>query len=232
MTTSALDIITGAAKLGGVVFKSESLSSDEANDGLVVLNDMLDSWSNDSLTTFAYTLESFPLTGAASYTIGSGGAFNTSRPINIVTAVVRIGTIDYNLIPITQEQYQEEIALKSTTSPIPSFITYDNGYPLGTIKMYAIPASGGTLYLQSNKPLSNLSSLTSTVDLPPGWKRALKYNLWVDLAPQYGVPVDPQVAQIARMSLGVIRRSTAINNAMPLLSNPIREENIFSGWYT
>lgn len=227
--TTALDIITGAAKLIGVVFKSEQLASDEANDGLVALNDMLDTWSNDNLTTFAYTLESFPLTGAASYTIGVGGNFNTARPINIIDALVRVGSVDYPLGVITQEEYQLQIAVKSISSSIPEFLTYDNGYPLGTIKMYTIPTSGSTLYLQSNKPLSNLSALTTTVDLPPGWKRALKYNLAIDLAPEYGVEAPSAVIQMARQSLGAIKRSTSINNAMPLLPSGINRWNIYSG---
>lgn len=232
MTTSALDIITGAAKKIGVVFKSETLDADEANDGLTALNDMLDTWSNDNLTTFAYILENFPLTGAASYSIGMGGAFNTSRPINIVTAVVKIGSIDYDLTPITEEQYQLDIADKSITCPIPAFITYDNGYPLGTIKMYAVPSAGGTLYLQCNKPLATLSSLTAAVDLPPGWKRALIYNLAIELAPEYGLEVPATVQLNAKTSLGAIKRSTAINNAMPLMTENVRQGNIYIGWYT
>lgn len=232
MTTSALDIITDAAKKIGVIFKSETLDADEANDGLIALNNLLDTWSLDSLTTYAYTLESFLLTGAASYTIGTGGDFNTSRPINIVTAIVRIGTIDYDLFPITEEQYQLDIASKSIASPIPRFITYDNGYPLGTIKMYAVPSAGGTLFLQSNKPLSNIASLSTAVDLPPGWKRALIYNLAIDLAPDYGAEVSANVQQAAKTSLGAIKRSTSINNAMPLMEQSVRQGNIYSGWYS
>lgn len=229
MTTSALDIITGAAKLLGVIFKNEQLSADEANDGLIALNDMLDTWSNDNLATVAYTLENFSLTGASSYTIGSGGTFNTSRPINIITAVVHLSSVDYNLDIIAPEQYQTEIAVKSTTSSIPEYLTYDNGYPLGTIKMYAVPTSGSTLYLQSNKPLSNLSALTTTVDLPPGWKRALKNNLAIDLAPEYGVEPPASVVRNAATALGAIKRSTSINNAMPLMPSNIRRYSIYSG---
>lgn len=232
MTTSVLDIVTGAAKKIGVIFKSEALDADEANDGLIALNNMLDTWSLDNLTTYSYTLENFLLTGAASYTIGTGGVFNTSRPVNIVTAVVRIGSIDYDLTPITEEQYQLDIASKSITSPIPRFITYDNGYPLGTIKMYAVPSAGGTLFLQSNKPLSNLSALTTVVDLPPGWKRALIHNLAIDIAPDYGAEVTASVQQIAKTSLGAIKRSTSINNAMPLMTQDVRQGNIYSGWYS
>lgn len=231
MTVSALDIITNAAKKIGVVFKSEALDADEANDGLIALNDMLDTWSNDDLATVSDTLESFPLTTAASYTIGTGGNFNTSRPLNISSVVVRVGSIDYTLLPITLDQYQEDIPLKSIQSPIPKFYNYDNGYPLGTFRIYYV-TNGGTLYLQSSKPLSNLSALTTVIDLPPGWKRALIYNLAIELAPEYGVEVSASVQSNAKTSLGAIKRSTAINNAMPLMTEDIRQGNIFSGWYS
>lgn len=229
MTTSALDIITGAAKLIGVVFKSEALDSDEANDGLILLNDMLDVWSNDDLVTTAYTLESFNLTGASSYTIGTGGNFNTSRPIDIITAVVRIATIDYPLTIIPSDQYQEEIQIKSITSPIPSYLVYDNAYPLGNITMYAVPSSGGTLRLLSDKPLSNLSALTTTIDFPPGWKEALKTNLAIRMAPQYGVDVPPDVRQTAKEAKGAIKRAVAVNNPMPPMPSLPQYYSVYGG---
>lgn len=231
MTTSALDIITGAARLIGVVFKSEVLDSDEANDGLKSLNEMLDSWSNDSLVINAYTTEGFSLTGAASYTIGTGGNFNTSRPINIIDAIVRLSNIDYALKIITPEEYQTEIVDKSVTTQIPRYLVYDNAYPLGNIKIYEVPTSGSTLVLQSNKPLSNLSALTTTVDLPPGWKRALKYNLAIDIAPEYGAEAIQTAQQIlpqAKEALGNIKRATFMNKGMPLMPTLERHYNIYS----
>jgi len=230
MTTSALDIITDAAKRIGAVFKSEVLDADEAADGLKKLNNMLDSWSNDDLLTYAMTLESFSLTGAASYTMGVGGDFNTSRPIDIKTAVVRSGSIDYPLTPLTQQQYQENIPLKSIVSTIPEFLTYDNGYPLATITLYSVPVAGTTLRMLSNKPLANLSALTTTVDLPPGWNEALEYNLARRMASGYGTALKPDDLVIARESLGAIRRSTSINNAMPPMDSVGSSRNIFTGY--
>lgn len=232
MTTSALDIINGAAKKLGVLFKGEALPSDEANDGLLALNNMLDSWSNDDLITFALTNESFTLTGASSYTIGTGGNFNTSRPIDIASAVVRQGTIDYPLMVLSPQQYQQDIAMKSITGPIARFMVYDNNYPLATITLYPVDVAGATLRILSNKPLGNLSALTTTVDLPPGWKRALIYNLAIELSSEYGEEPSQSVAMNAKESLGAIKRSTSVNNPMPLMSEPVRQGNIFSGWYT
>lgn len=230
MSISVLNIITEAAQLIGVVFKSETLAADEANDGLISLNDMLDSWSNDNLMTYGTTIESFPMTGAASYTMGAGGNFNTVRPINLNTAVVRFGSVDYPLDIISEEQYQTEVALKSIASNIPQVLTYDSGYPLWTIKTYPLGMAGATLFLQSNKPLSNFAALTTIVDLPPGWKRALRYNLAVELAPQYGVDIPAAVAQIAKMSMGSIKRTTSANSPLALLA-PIgyRKQYILGG---
>ncbi len=231
MSTSALDIITGAAKLLGVVFKSEALDADEANDGLVTLNDMLDSWSNDSLRVTAFTVENFALTSAASYTIGSGGNFNTSRPITVKSAVVRVGSIDYPLRWLSVEEYQTEVIAKAISTTIPRFAVYDNAYPLATLTFYAVP-SGGTFYLQSKKPLANLSALNSTVDLPPGWKKALKYNLAIDLAPQYGAQVAPEVAEGAAESLGLIKHAVLASTPMHLLDGSVNDGNIYSGYWS
>jgi hypothetical protein len=218
MATTALDIITGAAKLLGVVFKSEALSADEANDGLIVLNDMLASWSNEDLLTYTFLDESFPLVaGTASYTIGSGQTFNTVRPINIVTAYVRVGTIDYPLEIIPSEVYELQIQSKSIQSSIPQFLTYDNSYPAGTIKLYPVPSQVITLTLHSNKPLTSFAALTTTFDLPPGWARAIKYNLALELAPQYGVEIPPSVPPLAKQSMGAIKMATAANLPKPYI---------------
>ena len=47
--TTASDIIKKAMQKVGVLTKSESPSSDESADGLDSLNDLLSSWSNESM---------------------------------------------------------------------------------------------------------------------------------------------------------------------------------------
>lgn len=215
--TTALEIITGAAKLIGVVFKSESLSSDEATDGLVSLNDMIASWANNGLLVISRTWESFNVSAASSYTIGSGQTLNTVRPIAIKKAFFRINSIDYQMDKLSDEEY-EDIDYKSLSSTFPNKYNYDNAHPYGTIRIYPALASSAALHLLSEKPLTSFSALTTTVDLPPGWKRALKFNLALEMAPEYGVDAPQLVVKTASDSLAAIQ--SAIANNRPIRFNP------------
>jgi hypothetical protein len=226
--TTALELITGAARLLNVVRKGEPLDADEAIDGLATLNELLASWSNEGLNITSRERESFTIDASGSYTIGSGATLNTVRPIAIINAFIRIGNIDYPLMPITDEQY-DNIALKTIDTGYPQFISYNNAYPTGTIKLY--PKGSGQLHLLSEKPLTSIASLSTTVDLPAGWLRALRYNLALELAPEYGVEVKPVVAVNAVKALGLIKRAVA--RAHPIMSNSevVTPRNIYTGWY-
>lgn len=229
--TTALDIITGAAKLIGVVFKSEALSADEASDGLVSLNDMVSSWSNNSLLIYARTWESFNISAAASYTIGPSQTINTVRPIAIKAAFIRSGGIDYNMRQITDEQY-EDISLKSVTSPFPEWFDYDNGYPYGTLRFYPQLGVSAELHLLLEKPLTSFPTLTTQVDLPPGTNKALKYNLAIDMAPEYGVEIPDSVLKGAADSL--LNISLAVAKNRPIKFRPDQPNingRIYGGWY-
>jgi hypothetical protein len=212
--STALSLITKAMQKVGVLVKSESPSADESADGLDALNDMLSSWSNDSLLVYARVTESFTLAaGTSSYTIGSGATFNTTRPINIVQAHVRQtgSNIDYPISPVSDEIYQG-VALKTLQS-IPFMLNYTNGFPTGTINLYPTPNEAFTLYLTSEKELTQFD-LSTTVSLPPGWKRALIYNLAIELAPEYGQQLDPVTLKIANDSKMAIAQSIAKARSM------------------
>lgn len=226
--TTVLGLIKSSMRKIGALSKGENPSNDEANDALQVFNDLLASLSNDSMVVYSRVTESFPLSGGvSSYTIGSGGTFDTTRPIKIVSAYVRQDTIDYPLDVITDQNYSE-IVLKTTQS-IPQFIHYDNNHPLGIIKFYPVPI-GGTLFLVSEKPLTQFTSLNQDVDLPAGWNRFLIYNGAVELASEYGQPVLPEIYEIAKESKAEIRHAIMVNKPMQWTTGRYSESNIYSGW--
>lgn len=214
--SSALDIITSAYKITGEYGAGETVSDDDAQDGLNALNDLLDSWWNDRLAIHQIYRESFTLTANdGQYTIGSGGDFNTTRPVKIVDAFVRTTeNIDYPLTIIDTAQGYNRIAYKSTTSDISGALFYDNAYPLGTIFLYPVPTVANTLYLFSWKQLQSFTSLTAQVSLPPGYERALKYNLAKELNTLANGAMTPDAKEIAVESLAKIKRT----NRRPIVS--------------
>lgn len=228
--TTALDIITGSMKLLGLLFKGESPAADEAADGLSALNDMLDSWSNDDLITYALAWETFAFTPTQStYTIGTGGDFNTSRPIDIANAYTVINGITRPCKPVGADQYSL-ITQKDIQSIYPWYLCYDNGYPLGKIRFYPVPAGAYTLNLLCNKPLTSFSTLTDSVSLPPGFNRALKYNLAIEISSQFSVQPSASVVKIAADSLSAVRSATSANNPMPYLPDGVKNGNFYTGW--
>ena len=228
MTTTTLTIITKALQKNGVMTDSEVPSDSMANDGLDALNAMLGSWSNDSLSVYARTTESFTLvSGTASYTIGASQTFNTTRPIAIIDAYTREGTTDTRVEIITDKMYYD-IADKSSTGQ-PKYLNYDNGFAAGTIRLYPSPDKAYSLYLLSEKPLSALT-LNQTFSMPPGWERAMIYNLAMDLAPDYGQAITNDLKLIADQSKASIMRAVLRNRQMQAYPQPGYKGNIINGW--
>ena len=228
--TTARTIIKRALQRNGVLTKNESPSGDEASDGLSMLNDMIGSWSNDSLLIYARVSESFPLvSGQSSYTIGTGGDFNTDRPLQILTAFTRIGSVDYD-IGIVSDSVFDSITQKSISSSIPSVMFYYAAHPLGTITIYPVPTTGD-LHIRSEKQLTEFATLDTDVDLPPGWDRALIYNLSIELAGEYGQPVSETTYQLAMDGLSKIKTAVARNKTMDYPSHG-GDNNVYTGWYT
>lgn len=226
--TTGLEIITKAMQKIGVLIKSESPSSDEASDGLDALNDLIASWSTESMLIYARTLESFTLAGGtSSYTIGSGQTFNTARPLKIISAYLRNSTIDTNIAIVPDEVFAN--ITNKTTQGIPELLNFDNGYPTATIKLWPVPSSAYSLFLSSEKELTSLT-LAGAVSLPAGWKRALIYNLAMELAPEYGQPVDEVILKHANESKRNIKATIMRNRSMDVNATPSIGFNIYSGY--
>lgn len=228
--TTALDLITGAGRLLGVVRKGEALDDDEATDGLSALNAMLSAWGSETLIALARVRESFTLTGASSYTIGTGKTFDTTNPINISNAFVRSGGVDYPLEIVSDEEY-DNISVKDVTG-LSFYLCYTNSptEEAGTIRLYPAPAAGYTLHLLSEKPFSTLT-LASDIFFPQrAGERAARYNLAVEMAPEFGVEPSAAVVAIAREAKGQMKLEGAKSRKMT--SNNVGQvRNIYTGWY-
>jgi len=225
--TTIRDLVTRSARLIGAIRMGEALTGQEANDALTSLNAMANSWANSELTIYARVRESFPLTSAASYTIGTGQTFNTAKPVKIVYAYTSTGGVDYPLEIISDVQYQQ-IPIK-TIAGWPAYLNYVSGAITGTIYLYPVPSSAYTLHLLSAKALSAVT-LDTVIELPAGWEDALAYNTAVRIAPEYGQKIDPYIIKLAMETLGQIKLGVARSRSLEYQQDSTPRQNIYTGW--
>ena len=233
--SSVLDlVITPALKKVGNVNPKVS----EKNEALAALNAMIKSWSVEGLLVPYVTRENFALiVGQSSYTIGSAGNFNTTRPLEITGAYIR--DTNNNDIPLnvhmTLSEYNSIGDKKADSRP--TKLCYLKEYPLGKILFNYEPTDAETLYLDSLKVISSFALLTTEVSLSGEYEEALIFNLALRLAPDYDFKLDPLVIAIANNSLDAIYKQNLkpIESAMldsALLYAHGKRFNILTGEYS
>lgn len=210
---TAGSIINLALKMAGVLGIGQTASAEDANDALAVLNMMLAQWQRKRWMVYSLDDVSFPSTGAASYTVGTGGSVNIARPDRIEAAFVRLTNgpqaVDYPLALLESREDYNRIALKSLAT-FPQVAFYDAAYPLANLYIWpAPPATNYQIHISVKTTLSTFSGLTTTMNLPPEYQEALLYNLTGRLRPMYGLQPDPTITAMAVASMNVIRNANA-----------------------
>lgn len=214
-TYTAGDQINRALRLIGVLAEGETPSANTSADALVALNQMLDSWSTESLAVYSTMTQNFPWpSGQASRTIGPTGQLVGTRPILLDDATYyKYGGVSYPIEIVNQEQYNS-IALKSVSSVFPQVLFVDTAYPDATIYLWPVPSAALDFYFVSAYPLTEATSLSTTLVFPPGYMRAFAYNLACELAPEFGVEPSPTVRRIALSSKRDLKRINAPDDLM------------------
>lgn len=208
---TAQDLIASSLRLIGVLASGEVPSAAEANDAFNILNQMLDSWNTERLAIFTVQRQVVvPATLKQAYTVGIGGDFNIPRPPRID----RIGVISLQNsteplelpVELLTDVGWEAIPVKNISSSLPLKVWNDLGYPLMTLSFWPIPNVEVNFALYTWTALAQFPDLVTDEEFPPGYLKALRYNLAVDLAPEFGVQqVPPVVMAQAADSKGKIK---------------------------
>lgn len=209
---TALALIQSSMRLIGALAEGETPTAQEAADALVVLNDLLDAWTLEGLVLYRLKSEEFALAaGQGAYTIGPEADFDTARPVAIAQAFITEGGVDTVLAgPLAVEDWNR--IPDKTTRGTPQAIHYDAAHPAGIVHLWPAPASALSLTLSMNMRFTALASTAEVISYPPGYAKALRYALAVELAPEFGVAPPAVVVETARKTLGRIK---AANRRQP-----------------
>jgi hypothetical protein len=210
---TARSIIKAALMDLGVSSPEEPIQADMAQHGLDLLNDLLQSFSTESLWIY-YTapLELTWPAGVQMQTWGPGGQIPGLRPIRLGThAEYRDATgYDYPVEVLERQEQYAALAWKTETSTWPLALYYAPQVPLGELYVWPVPVVPVILIVYPWVPLTQWTSLDAEVELPPGYQRALRSNLALEAAPSYGVQPSPLVVKIAEES----KRNIAVINTV------------------
>lgn len=202
------ELIRGAFRTLGVLAGSEAPTAAEQADALVTLNDMLDSWAGEQLTLFATLRSTHTLTPSLSpHSIGSGGTFSTTRPVRIDRASFTpagAAGIETPLRLLSDAEWQDTQG--KTTAGTPVSLWVDTAYPLMKLYLNPIPSAADTLVLYSWQQIGRFASAATDFDMPPGYARAIRFNLAKELAAEYGEQLAGEAMAIADESKSTLKR--------------------------
>lgn len=209
------DLITASFKRIGVVGAGQTPSSEDAGDALLRLNALLDSFATERLFIPSITRSTFTIvSGTASYTVGSGGTVNVTRPVYVQDVRFQdtslTPTLEMGLFMLTDQDYAN-IPQKSATATYPTRFYYNPTFTstgFATLTFWPVPTSStlqGVLY--APETLSQVAALTTTMTLQPGYQWFLQEQLAVALAPEFGIAVPADLRESAREAKANIKRA-------------------------
>jgi len=235
--TTARDLIGDAHRLLGLVSSGNALPESIYQDNLVALNQMIDSWNTERLSVFSTQDQVFSWPPSTiKRTLGPTGNFVGNRPILLDDSTYfrdPLTNVSFGVRIINQQQYNG-IAVKTVTSTYPQIIWVNMTYPDIEMYVYPVPTRAVDWHFVSVEELLKPALLTTTISFPPGYLRAFRYNLAMELAPEFNMEPSPQVMRIGMTSKRNLKR---INNPDDVMSMPYaivatrQRFNVYAGNY-
>jgi hypothetical protein len=240
------ELLNGAHRLLGLVNSGNVLPEAVYQDNLVAMNQMIDSWNTERLAVFCTQDQVFlwpantrvqtlgpsgdfavflgtqsldPLATQSSENIGLESAEEPFRPILLEDSTYfrdPSTNVSYGLRFINQLQYNN-IAVKTVTSTYPQVMWVNMTFPNITLAVYPVPTKEMEFHFVSVSPLATAATLETQLEFPPGYLRAFRYNLALELAPEFNVEPSSEVRRVAMYSKRNLKR---INNPDDVMAMP------------
>lgn len=230
--TTLRELATSSMRLLSIIQAGVAPSPADLNVVVAALNSLLDSWSADRLAIFAMYPSYFQLkAGKRDYTLGPAGfnpdwvmerpqrleraslSYNAVPAVPGVPAHLSTNSTDFPITIMYSPQFST-IAMKGCPSNWPSAV-YDNGqYPTRKLTFWPVPTQDHLVTLWIWRPLVTSTDLDAIIQFPPGYERALRFNLAVEVAAEFGKQLPEQVQSIATTSFGDLKRLNAAGTVM------------------
>lgn len=220
------DLLTNALVDAGIVGIDEPIEQPVLNRAFRQLNWLLVQWQRKRWLVYRLNTVAVTSTGAQTYGVGLGQPFNVNpRPDRIESGFLRLlnnplpggQNVDLPLDIIPSREDYNRITLKNLGT-LAWRVYYDPAWPVGQVFPWPIPqASIYAIHLSFKEVLARFQSVQQPINLPPEYEAAMNFCLARRLRATYQMPPDPEITQLARDALNVIREA---NISVPTLTMP------------
>jgi hypothetical protein len=182
LTQAALDYITQALIACGSQSAGESVSAEDAQSGLQILNQMMDLWNSMELMIFTIQRLVFNLVAnQQTYAVGSGGDFNIPRPPRIERYSIITNQNPQTPLELVIEDFTlarwQEIPVKTIPPALPLGVWDDKAFPNRNLNYWPPPIAGVQAVIYPWIALSYFPDLVTQFTFPPAYAECIKYNL-------------------------------------------------------
>lgn len=209
---TALDLIKSSLRLCGVLATRENPSANEAQDALMILNQMIDSWNSESLMIYTIQRNVFDIvSGQQTYTLGNGGNFDMARPAKIQSYTIISLQNPSQPLELPLDVYTDvawaNVPVKNVPSSLPTAVYDDGSFPFRNLSYWAVPNVGSLQAgIYSWQAINRFLDLSTAYSFPPAYLKALRYSLAVDLCQEFlGKDPAPSIIQQANESRAKIK---------------------------
>lgn len=225
-----LGLIKRAMRLLKVLNVGDEPTADEAADGMEAANAMTDAWATRRLLMYSTARNVYPLAVAKQvYQLGPNAVspdWPGPRPVAVDYAGLLLANGDpaqVEELPLHILRTEAEFArirMKALASTYPTSLYcdrwYNNPNPLtsgvsnvgsANVFVWPVPTQVNSVALYTPLAISQFTALTQLIALPPGYARALPYNLAVEFADEFEVTPSANVLRIAAESLDDLARA-------------------------
>lgn len=227
--TTVSTVLNLALKDAQVLGEGNTASAETTADALETLTEMLALWQIERMYVYAQKDDSFVPTGAQSYTVGTGGVVNITRPVKIDAAYWNYNGSDIPIEILTSFEDYEYIITKTLVSN-PNVMFYQPSYPLGTLYLYPQP-NNGTVHLVTRVQLPVPAATTDTLTIPPEYVLPIRASLAEMLCATFQTKLSPDIAALAARSRKVLKRNNLRINELSMPPSIMRRNrsNIITG---
>jgi hypothetical protein len=206
-----------------VIYSGQTPSTDQSNDALSTLNEILASWSHEGLLVPTHAVTTFALTaGTSLYTMGVGATWVTAAlPIKVKGAISSLTGIQQGMAVMPMGEYETSIENgMGLTAVLPKKLGIDNAAPMRNVILWPTPSNSSAVVQASYwMALTAFATLGDSVAFAlPAFELAVRNELAIRLAGMHQKPVTQDMianAQSSKLSLARIDPSEPPTNPLP-----------------